>query len=61
VVERERDGSITKPDYRAWKDTVNVARRETVRILVRQDRPGLRMYILEHEPLGMMAIVDVQA
>jgi FtsP/CotA-like multicopper oxidase with cupredoxin domain len=63
IVESERDGKVTKPRYRAWKDTVNVARGETIRILVRQDRPGPRMYhchILEHEQLGMMGIVDVQ-
>ncbi|WP_244748346.1 multicopper oxidase domain-containing protein [Mesorhizobium sp. 131-3-5] len=44
--------------------TVNVARGETVRLLLRQDRPGSRMYhchILEHEQLGMMGVVDVQA
>ena len=64
VVETERDGKVSKPPYRAWKDTVNVARGETVRILLRQDRPGPRMYhchILEHEQLGMMGIVDVKA
>ncbi|AZO45660.1 multicopper oxidase family protein [Mesorhizobium sp. M7D.F.Ca.US.005.01.1.1] len=64
VVEHERGGKISKPAYRAWKDTVNVARGETVRLLLRQDRPGPRMYhchILEHEQLGMMGIVDVQA
>lgn len=64
VIEHERGGSISKPAYRAWKDTVNVARGETVRLLLRQDRPGPRMYhchILEHEQLGMMGIVDVQA
>ena len=64
VVEHERGGEISKPAYRAWKDTVNVARGETVRLLLRQDRPGPRMYhchILEHEQLGMMGIVDVQA
>ena len=64
VVEYERGGEISKPAYRAWKDTVNVARGETVRLLLRQDRPGPRMYhchILEHEQLGMMGIVDVQA
>jgi bilirubin oxidase len=64
VVEREKDGAVTKPTYRAWKDTVNVAARETVRILLRQDLPGQRMYhchILEHEDLGMMGIVDVEA
>jgi FtsP/CotA-like multicopper oxidase with cupredoxin domain len=64
VVERERDGQLSKPPYLAWKDTVNVARRETVRILTRQEQPGPRMYhchILEHEQLGMMGIVDVRA
>jgi len=64
VIETERDGQVAKPSYRAWKDTVNVARGETVRILLRQDRPGPRMYhchILEHEQLGMMGIVDVKA
>ncbi|RWD65534.1 MAG: multicopper oxidase family protein [Mesorhizobium sp.] len=64
VVERERSGKVSKPRYLAWKDTVNVARGETVRLLLRQERPGPRMYhchILEHEQLGMMGIVDVQA
>ncbi len=64
LVERERDGAVTKPSYHAWKDTVNVAAGETVRILLRQDLPGRRMYhchILEHEDLGMMGTVDVKA
>jgi bilirubin oxidase len=63
VIESERNGKVAKPPYRAWKDTVNVARGEIVRILLRQDRPGPRMYhchILEHEQLGMMGIVDVR-
>jgi FtsP/CotA-like multicopper oxidase with cupredoxin domain len=63
LVETERNGGIVKPPYRAWKDTVNVARGETARILLRQDRPGPRMYhchILEHEDLGMMGVVDVR-
>lgn len=64
VIERERNGELAHPPYRAWKDTINVARGETVRLLVRQELPGQRMYhchILEHEQLGMMGIVDVQA
>ena len=64
VIERERDGKVSKPPYPAWKDTVNVARGETVRLLTRQELPGARMYhchILEHEQLGMMGIVDVRA
>jgi bilirubin oxidase len=64
IVEHEKDGNLTKPPYRAWKDTVNVAAGETVRILLRHDLPGQRMYhchILEHEDLGMMGTVDVRA
>lgn len=64
IVEHEKDGKVTVPSYRAWKDTVNITGGETVRILLRQDLPGQRMYhchILEHEQLGMMGIVDVQA
>ncbi|PRH87686.1 copper oxidase [Labrys okinawensis] len=64
VAETERDGRVSKAPYRAWKDTVNVARGETVRLLVRQDLPGPRMYhchILEHEQLGMMGVAEVQA
>jgi bilirubin oxidase len=64
LVETERNGGIVKPPYRALKDTVNVARGETLRLLLRQDRPGPRMYhchILEHEDLGMMGILDVRA
>ncbi|MDX8450719.1 multicopper oxidase family protein [Mesorhizobium captivum] len=64
VIEHERGGKVAKPPYLAWKDTVNVARGETVRLLLRQERPGQRMYhchILEHEQLGMMGILDVEA
>ncbi|TIO60779.1 MAG: multicopper oxidase family protein, partial [Mesorhizobium sp.] len=64
VVERERDGKVARSPYLAWKDTVNVVRGETVRLVTRQERPGPRMYhchILEHEQLGMMGIVDVRA
>ncbi|ASW10484.1 MULTISPECIES: multicopper oxidase family protein [unclassified Rhizobium] len=64
LIEREKDGAVTKSSYRAWKDTVNVAAGETVRILLRQELPGPRMYhchILEHEDLGMMGMIDVRA
>ena len=64
VVEVERSGRISKPAYRAWKDTINVARGETVRIAVCQQLPGLRMYhchILEHEDQGMMGILNAVA
>jgi bilirubin oxidase len=64
VIERELGGVVSQEPYPAWKDTVNVVPGETVRILLQQDLPGARMYhchILEHEKLGMMGIVDVQA
>lgn len=54
------DHNIRTPaPYRAWKDTVNIGRGQTVRIELKQDFPGLRMYhchILEHEVLGMMGM-----
>ena len=62
VVERVRAGVARAEPYLAWKDTVNVARGESVRFRVRQDLPGLRMYhchILEHEDQGMMGVLRV--
>ena len=62
IVERVRSGVATPAPYPAWKDTVNVARGETVRLKVKQDMPGLRMYhchILEHEDQGMMGVLSV--
>lgn len=62
VIERVRGGVSTPAPYAAWKDTVNVARGETVRFKVRQDTAGLRMYhchILEHEDQGMMGVLAV--
>ena len=64
ATETEREGVKTKMPFRALKDTVNVKRGETVRLLTRQDLPGLRMYhchILEHEDLGMMGQLNVKA
>jgi FtsP/CotA-like multicopper oxidase with cupredoxin domain len=47
----------------AWKDTVNVPRKQSVRIAwLPDDRPGAWMYhchILEHHAMGMMAHFDV--
>ena len=62
VVERVRAGMTRAEPFLAWKDTVNVARGESVRFRVRQDLPGLRMYhchILEHEDQGMMGVLRV--
>lgn len=51
--------------YRAWKDTVLVRGGETVRIRIPfRDFAGKTVYhchILDHEDLGMMGIVNIQA
>lgn len=59
----ERNG---KPQpYRAWKDTVLVPAGETVRLRVAfKDFPGKTVYhchILDHEELGMMGTIEMQA
>jgi len=57
-----RDGQPVA--QRSWKDTVNVPKHSTVRLIVRFDRhAGLWMYhchILEHEDDGMMGILEVR-
>ncbi|MGB3293570.1 MAG: multicopper oxidase domain-containing protein, partial [Phormidesmis sp.] len=58
-----RDG---KPEpYPAWKDTVLVRGGETLRIRIPfKDFPSKSVYhchILDHEELGMMGVIDVQA
>jgi len=49
---------------RRWKDTVNIPRHETARIIVRfDDHPGKWMFhchILDHEDHGMMGILEVK-
>ena len=51
------------PDYKAWKDTVNVPPRSKMKIAWMPDnRPGIWMYhchILEHHEAGMMANFEV--
>ena len=62
VVSRSRYGRTDAQPYLAWKDTVNVATGETVRIKLRQMERGLRMFhchILEHEDQGMMGVLEV--
>jgi len=64
VVEVEQKNRVSKPAYRAWKDTINVARGETV-----SDRRASGTPRPAHVPLphprarrpGMMGIVDVVA
>lgn len=49
--------------FRSWKDTVNVPKHETVRIIVRYDDfPGKWMFhchILNHEDMGMMGVLEI--
>ncbi|MDK2124201.1 multicopper oxidase family protein [Parachitinimonas caeni] len=64
VVATVRQGDAISPPFLSWQDTINVAHAERVRLKVRQDHPGLRMlhcHILEHESLGMMANLMVNA
>lgn len=57
----ERNG-VPEP-YRSWKDSVNVPKHETVKIVVRyDDYPGKWMFhchILDHEDMGMMGVLEV--
>jgi FtsP/CotA-like multicopper oxidase with cupredoxin domain len=58
----DRDG-VPEP-FAAWKDTVNVPRRSSVRFIVRFDsHPGMWMFhchILSHEDAGMMGVLRVR-
>ena len=58
----DRNG-VPEP-FRSWKDTVNVPKHETVRVIVRfDDFPGKWMYhchILDHEDHGMMGVLEVR-
>ncbi len=58
----ERNGEPVT--YRSWEDTVNVPKRESVRLIVRfADYPGKWMFhchILDHEDDGMMGILEVR-
>ncbi len=62
VLEHQLDGVTRAAPYRAWKDTVNLRPRETIRVKMAQPFKGLRMFhchILEHEEQGMMATLEV--
>ena len=62
IVDRIKNGKTEPAAYLAWKDTVNIPSRETVRIKLLHATPGLRMYhchILEHEDNGMMGTLNV--
>ena len=57
--------SDRSPRFQAWKDTVNVPRGGSVRVRIPfQDFPGRTVYhchILDHEDLGMMAVVEMRS
>jgi len=62
VIEKEHLGKVEKLSYLAWKDTFNLKSGETIRLKVKQDFKGIRMYhchIAEHEDSGMMATLEV--
>ena len=62
VIEHELNGVKTPAPYRAWKDTINLRPRETIRVKMAQPFKGLRMFhchILEHENQGMMGMLEV--
>ena len=58
----DRNG-VAEP-FTSWKDSVNVPKHETVRIIVKfDDYPGKWMYhchILDHEDHGMMGVLEVR-
>jgi FtsP/CotA-like multicopper oxidase with cupredoxin domain len=58
----DRDG-VPEP-FASWKDTVNVAKHQTVRFIVRYENyPGKWMFhchILDHEDHGMMGVLEVR-
>lgn len=56
-----RNGGAPYPNEHGYKDTIGVNPKETVRLLVHFDQPGVYMYhchIIEHEDGGMMAQVE---
>jgi bilirubin oxidase len=57
----DRNG-VPEP-YRSWKDSINVPRHETVRIIVRFDGYAgkwmFHCHILDHEDQGMMGVLEL--
>lgn len=63
VMERELSGVVEKPAFKAFEDTINLKPYERVKLVMKQDFSGLRMYhchILEHETLGMMGQLETR-
>lgn len=63
LISSKLNGKIKKAEFRALRDTINVRPNEELRLRMKQDFKGLRMYhchILEHEDLGMMGNLEVE-
>jgi bilirubin oxidase len=63
VLDHKFEGKTVPEPFLAWRDTVNLRPNEVVRIATVQRMDGLRMFhchILEHEDLGMMAVLQVE-
>ncbi len=63
VIEQERSGIVHQSKFKAFKDTINLQPYERVKLVMKQDFTGLRMYhchILEHETLGMMGQLETR-
>ncbi len=63
LISSKLNGKVQKAEFRAFRDTINVRPNEELRLRMKQDFKGLRMYhchILEHEDLGMMGNLEVK-
>ncbi|MFQ6342584.1 multicopper oxidase CueO [Campylobacter sp. VTCC 70190] len=63
LISSKLNGKLTRAEFRALRDTINVRPNEELRLRMKQDFKGLRMYhchILEHEDLGMMGNLEVK-
>ena len=62
LISSKLNGEVKKAEFRALRDTINVRPNEELRLRMKQDFIGHRMYhchILEHEDLGMMGNLEV--
>ncbi|MCR2065968.1 multicopper oxidase family protein [Campylobacter helveticus] len=63
LISSKLNGKVQKAEFRALRDTINVRPKEELRLRMKQDFKGLRMYhchILEHEDLGMMGNLELR-
>jgi bilirubin oxidase len=64
LVSSNRTNSASDPRLNAFMDVVNLTPGEQIRLRLRIDTPGRRMFhchILEHEAQGMMGVINVSA